>query len=596
MSRPNPYGHPPLSKQFLYPGGPYTAARGHVAASAATAVPASSAEYYPPPYPAAPAHVFSSAEVPVGTAWATSPGKIDYTGYPATVPRLSTPGFHPAPYPPKPYATAPATGGTAAGVLPLAPLQMYGPPSSAPYAGAGQAGPPSSEAASSRHHRLPRKGERPWTDVWAAVLWLGSVGIVVWLAIVNIRYSTINNENQSNSDLSVENQVRVFIAVVIGGVGLGGILTALWYQLMRHHPTAVISGSMLAAVAFAVGNAVLALVSGQWVVALVLLVIAGLGGLFFFFARTRIAFTAALLVQSLDITTRFKGTLVFAFLLLLLQVAWLVLIGFTTMSIVRAQRYGLLVVMAFAYLWTQQVLINIVHMAVSHVVASWYFFQQPYSTRSVPANPMLHGAKIAATNHLGSIAVGSAIVAFVQTLRYMLHGARQSSALQSQALYLIVDFLLSLLEWLIQFFNQYAYTYVVLYGKNFFRSSRDAWNLMKSVGMDALSTYSLVNVTVSVSAAVVGLLCGLGAGLYVYLSIDGISSYWWVAALAAFFLGYTVLRQIGTVISSSVSTIFVCFAEDPTCQLQNNPNFYAILYRGLRGDYDPKSQQRISAV
>jgi hypothetical protein len=57
-------------------------------------------------------------------------------------------------------------------------------------------------------------------------------------------------------------------------------------------------------------------------------------------------------------------------------------------------------------------------------------------------------------------------------------------------IFCIIGCLLSLIEWLVEFFNKYAYIHIALYGKAYIPAAKDTWHMMKDRGIDALVNVS----------------------------------------------------------------------------------------------------------
>ncbi|GME97542.1 unnamed protein product [Ambrosiozyma monospora] len=93
-------------------------------------------------------------------------------------------------------------------------------------------------------------------------------------------------------------------------------------------------------------------------------------------------------------------------------------------------------------------------------------------------------------------------------------GNCDSDAMLMCALYCI----LSILEWIaqeaeywIKWFNKFAYSYLALYGKDYFSSARDTFEILKYKGILVLITDCLVDTTLNFYAILVAL---ISSGLY----------------------------------------------------------------------------------
>jgi hypothetical protein len=57
----------------------------------------------------------------------------------------------------------------------------------------------------------------------------------------------------------------------------------------------------------------------------------------------------------------------------------------------------------------------------------------------------------------------------------------------------LMECILGIIERLVEYFNQYAYVQVAMYGKPFMQAAKDTWDLVKRRGLDALINDSLID-------------------------------------------------------------------------------------------------------
>jgi hypothetical protein len=133
----------------------------------------------------------------------------------------------------------------------------------------------------------------------------------------------------------------------------------------------------------------------------------------------------------------------------------------------QAKVIGLLVFITFAGYWITEVIKNVIHVTISGVYGSWYFCSQ--KPGGVPKGATTGAFKRAMTYSFGSISFGSLLVAIIQLLRQACSIAKQNEMAQGNIfgtiMFCILGCLISLLEWAIQFFNEYSFSYIALYGK-----------------------------------------------------------------------------------------------------------------------------------
>jgi len=213
------------------------------------------------------------------------------------------------------------------------------------------------------------------------------------------------------------------------------------------------------------------------------------------------------------------------------------------------------------------VIVNVVHATVAGSIATWYF----NPAGSTPPNPTLASFKRSMTTSFGSICLGSLIVAFVRTLRFMVEGGRKSEVNFIRCMAVCI---LSCLDAILVYFNTYAFAEMAIYGKSYMESGKNAWELMKTRGIDMIVNDNLISGVVFFGSLLNGLMCsGFAALLTRFVLLE---SAWGLWALIAFFVGTTMAMCAMEAVLSGTVTIFVCIAEDPAALTENHRNHEAV--------------------
>jgi hypothetical protein len=135
---------------------------------------------------------------------------------------------------------------------------------------------------------------------------------------------------------------------------------------------------------------------------------------------------------------------------------------------------GLLVFITFAAYWTTEIIKNVMHVTISGVYGSWYFCAQ--KPGGFPKGSTRGAFKRSMTYSFGSISFGSLLVAIIQLLRQACSIARQNEAAQGNIVgtiaFCILGCFISILDWAIQFINEYAFSYIALYGKAYIPAAK----------------------------------------------------------------------------------------------------------------------------
>jgi hypothetical protein len=139
-----------------------------------------------------------------------------------------------------------------------------------------------------------------------------------------------------------------------------------------------------------------------------------------------------------------------------------------------AKVIGLVVFITFAGYWITEVLKNVIHVTISGVYGSWYFCAQ--KPGGFPKGATRGAFRRSMTYSFGSISFGSLLVAIIQLLRQACNVARQNEAAQGNLvgsiLFCVLGCLISILDWAIQFINEYAFSYIALYGKAYIAAAK----------------------------------------------------------------------------------------------------------------------------
>ncbi|GJJ08516.1 hypothetical protein Clacol_002734 [Clathrus columnatus] len=241
-------------------------------------------------------------------------------------------------------------------------------------------------------------------------------------------------------------------------------------------------------------------------------------------------------------------------------------VAFTAMFLHSGLSVWLTFTVVATYLWTSQVIGNV---ALATLAGG---------PRKISKYPTISSFIRASTYSLGSIAFGSLLVAFLECLRFILSAIRNGGDSQGHpveiCLICCTDCCLGLVESIFQYFNRYAYIEVALYGKSFPAAARDTWHLLKDRGIDALINDSLVGITLTWGAYLVGLLTSLFGYLYLRLTHPAYNTngqYTAPVVLISFIIGLT-----SSSLEAGVSTIFVGIADHPELLALRSPALFNI--------------------
>ncbi|RWW49111.1 hypothetical protein BHE74_00044760 [Ensete ventricosum] len=252
-----------------------------------------------------------------------------------------------------------------------------------------------------------------------------------------------------------------------------------------------------------------------------------------------------------------------AYAFMIIMLCWMILWSFGISGVIASSFndsgcWWLLVIFSVSLFWTGAVFCNTVHVIVSGMVFL-VLMHGNVSAASMPSKPLLKSLRYAVTTSFGSICYGSLFTAAIRTLRWKIRGIRSKIG-SNECLLCCVDFLFHLVETLVRFFNKYAYVEIAVNGKGFNSSARDAWELFQSTGIEALVAYDCSGAVLLMGIILGGLITGTCTGVWTwYKRSDKLI----MVGSTAILMGMILVGLAVVVIESAVTSIYICYAEDP---------------------------------
>ncbi|VEU23941.1 DEKNAAC105186 [Brettanomyces naardenensis] len=262
-------------------------------------------------------------------------------------------------------------------------------------------------------------------------------------------------------------------------------------------------------------------------------------------------------------------------------------------SCVSSASWWIYIYVMFAGFYIFEVLKNLIHVTISGIYGSWYFFSK---TALRPRSPAWGAFKRGVTYCFGSICFGSLIVSLVKILRQILaslqHKLEERRIGENgggdlgmgpivysilSAIVSIFDFVFAQAEYWIKWFNQYAYSYMALYGKDYLESARDTFEIMKFKGVFIIINDCLINATLIFYSILV---CLLSSGTFYgalvgFMKNTNVAPEFMVAGfvlqiLLAYFITYITLN----VINSGFITFLIALCIKPEVFEENYHGYF----------------------
>ncbi|KAB8223758.1 plasma-membrane choline transporter-domain-containing protein [Aspergillus novoparasiticus] len=448
------------------------------------------------------------------------------------------------------------------------------------------------------------KIEKPkFNDIWAGLLLIAVfLGYVAVSGIAIHRYAKYKGFNgggiyDSSNTFSLDtNTLVLFIFVLCVALAFS------WAYFLgaRYFPKVFIWATGILNIVFALATAIYYLAKKQYGGGIVFLIFGVFAIICFISWIPRIPFTAFMLETSIDVSRKHGHMFLVSAIGGIVAVAFGAWFSVTLVSIYVAYEpnsggvnpacrdgggcstgrvIGLVVYVTFAMYWFSEWLKNTVHTTIAGVYGTWYFWSN--SPNGMPKGATRGAFKRATTYSFGSISFGSLIIALINMLRQACsvaqrHEAAEGNLLGSIAFWILGCFI-SMLDWLVTFFNRYAFCHIALYGKPYIESAKDTWTMMKDRGVDALVNDCLMGPVLTMGSVFVSYVCALLSYLYLQYTHPAYNSggeFTPVIMAFSFVIGLQVCQIFMTPVGSGIETIFAAMAWDPQVMIQSHPDLW----------------------
>ncbi|KAM1041604.1 hypothetical protein ACFX2I_030737 [Malus domestica] len=227
----------------------------------------------------------------------------------------------------------------------------------------------------------------------------------------------------------------------------------------------------------------------------------------------------------------------------------------------------------FGGYWATQFFIACSSTVIAGSVASYYWARGETSPE-IPFLPVFASMRRLARYNLGSVALGSLIVSFVESIRFMLESIRRRIKVGGttpnnwfgRAVYHTSRFCLMCIEWTIRSANRNAYIMIAITGKSFCNASAIATDLI----LNNILRIGRVNVIGDVILFLGKLCVSLSTALFAFLMLD---THKYKSAhnkitsplfpvLVCWGLGYVVATLFFGVVEMSIDTIILSYCQD----------------------------------
>mmetsp|Transcript_26272 Transcript_26272/g.39777 ORF Transcript_26272/g.39777 Transcript_26272/m.39777 type:complete len:498 (+) Transcript_26272:81-1574(+) len=446
------------------------------------------------------------------------------------------------------------------------------------------------------HSDADFKGERQpkrCNDAFFAILFYAHLAVMGWVVgtYAPQMYGSVaseygggrqlddkQEEYDDNSSVGMEMH-EIYLIIGISGI-VGFIMSSLALSFMMSCASVLIKAALWFNMILSFAMAIMALLAGAIPVAIICFIGFALTVCYAYAVWSRIPFAASTLVTAITAVRANIGVSFFAYLNLFLTFGWTLWwsLAFVAANFVingcdvqgecdTSPNVGIVFGFLISYFWVIQVLKNVVHVTVAGTVGTWWF--APQEANSCCSKAIGDSWFRSMTTSFGSICFGSLIVAIIQAAKEILHQMREQG---DGVLICCAECLLGCIESLVEYFNQWAFVYVGLYGYNFMEAGKNVMTLFRSRGWTAIIADQLVDAVLSMVAIAVGVLSGI-IGIFAAKAagVDLSDGKVMAPFSLGFLFGFALCATLFSVVSSAVNTVIVCYAEAPAEFQQNHP-------------------------
>lgn len=436
--------------------------------------------------------------------------------------------------------------------------------------------------------------ESGWRDKgWGIFFWMHFMGIVVLAlkyGLPAVKRDGQSTEDDPNRD-ALDFNASLFFRVVLYACLVGAGMSALMLTILSRAAGSLIKLALYASL-FLQAAMVATMMTISIIFGVLLLIPLLLTAWYIYAVRPRIPFAAAHVEIAVQATKAHSGVYMFAFFMVFVQCTWVILWSLAALGVENIVNNGsnaeadtvgptsskqtriggiLVFAMLVSLLWGVQVFKYVCHFVVAAVTGHWWYLASP----SAPVKGSIYRAF---TSSFGSLALGGLIVAVLEALRRFAKAVMQRAEQRgNNALALLACLVLCIIgcvESLIAYLNIWAVIQCALTGKDFRTSGHEAWELFRKRGFTAIINDDLVGTALQISSIMIGMASAVVGGGLVYIAMPSSPSRAVIAGLGAalcFFVGIGMSGIMLGVISSSVRTVFVCFAMNPHALASTHP-------------------------
>ena len=234
----------------------------------------------------------------------------------------------------------------------------------------------------------------------------------------------------------------------------------------------------------------------------------------------------------------------------------------------------------FGLFWATQFIAGFGYVAISGAIARFYWCGGEIN--KIPKNPVIQSSKTALKYHLGSIALGSFFVAFVQFLRavlqYIVNRIKGVVGKSTNYLFCCLKCCLWGIEKVLNFTNRNAYILIAVKGTSYCTSVANAWGLLVRNAMQVATVSIIADILIWLGKLGIAVGCGVSAlamsniSPYTDPSSDSYLSSQIMPVVLSVIVGYIIATIFYQAYEIAIDTMLISYCEDCE-QSKGKPSF-----------------------
>ena len=217
----------------------------------------------------------------------------------------------------------------------------------------------------------------------------------------------------------------------------------------------------------------------------------------------------------------------------------------------------------FGFIWTFWFLLGVNQVTIAGAIATWYWAREK---KAIPHLPVTRSFYRTIRYHLGSVAIGSLLLAIVIFLQIVLLFIRRLKPAKNQIVQWLICCCLCCLkciQFILKFINKNAYIQIAITGEAFCSAASSAMgllvkNALRLVAVDMVSGFILF-----ISKLGIGALIAFCSYIYLSYNPQGFSLHFpFLTVVLSGVIALLVAIAFLGVFHLAIDTIFICFLDD----------------------------------